>query len=175
MSNTRNPEITPEPNSDQEEDYSNHCDCCAKVWTECQCICHHCSNDYSACRFECKHVKCVKITTLGELEEVINHKADSDWIQMDSRDGWSLPLAETWQFKKYKLSMITQGFFRDDDDDNLTASLLYNQMRKGNQTMICGPVFIFNENTERTIDITVDEVKAVISQAAFLYKREHMT
>ena len=122
-----------------------------------------------------KQVKCVKIKA-DSITEVVNREEDEDWKGMGSRHGWSLPLAETWQFKKYRLSMITLGYFSESDYDNMPATLLYNQMRKnGNQTIIQGPVFISNEDGEKTIDITVDEVKEVISQAAFLYKREHMT
>ena len=29
------------------------CDCCAKPWRDCQCICSNCSNDYSLCKSSC--------------------------------------------------------------------------------------------------------------------------
>ena len=29
------------------------CDCCAKLWTECQCSCSHCSDEYKTCKLKC--------------------------------------------------------------------------------------------------------------------------
>ena len=33
--------------------YESCCDCCAKPWEECQCVCGICRNDYSYCKGRC--------------------------------------------------------------------------------------------------------------------------
>ena len=34
-------------------DPDKHCDCCAELWQDCQCICSNCGNEYNLCRYEC--------------------------------------------------------------------------------------------------------------------------
>jgi hypothetical protein len=37
-----------------EEGFDEYCDCCAKLWTDCQCLCGNCCDDYSICKYTCK-------------------------------------------------------------------------------------------------------------------------
>ena len=30
-----------------------YCDCCECLWTECECICANCHDNYSTCRYGC--------------------------------------------------------------------------------------------------------------------------
>ena len=30
-----------------------YCDCCAKLWSECYCVCSNCGANYSECKYGC--------------------------------------------------------------------------------------------------------------------------
>ena len=35
-----------------DEELENYCDCCARVWDDCECWCQ-CGNEYKFCRYSC--------------------------------------------------------------------------------------------------------------------------
>ena len=38
---------------DEIRNYEDYCDCCATLWSECQCVCSNCHGNYRECRYNC--------------------------------------------------------------------------------------------------------------------------
>lgn len=111
-----------------------------------------------------KLVKCVKITPDGNMSEVMDHREDEDWKGMGTKDGRSLPLAEKWGFR---LSIIMQDIFNESDPPNKIASMIYHTLKHGGLyvEVLRGTVFVFNEDSDEEIDLTIKELSDVVFKA----------
>jgi len=110
-------------------------------------------------------VKFIKITALGEVSEVDEDK-DEEYKAMQKRhggvDSWALILPKPWEAKKFRLSMITLGFFTDADDCNFLATLLWKYLRITEAQPIFGTVFLVNENKDQLINMTLEDFRIIM-------------
>ena len=76
--------------------------------------------------------------------------------------GASLNAPEHWEHKQYRLTMtMLDTLDYEEDDMNVWATTIYRRMRSGNYTpddIIYGTVYIGNENANKVVDFTKEEL-----------------
>ena len=82
--------------------------------------------------------------------------------------GASLNAPEHWEHKQSRLTMTMLDTFDDEDDDvNVLATTIYRRMRSENYTpdyIIYGTVYIGNENANKVIDFTKEDLACICKQ-----------
>ena len=121
--------------------------------------------------------KSVKIDICGTLTEVDNLFEDEEYRRMNSHDYCSLNVPMTWEHKKYRLTMVCKGLFEEDDTLNLTASCLHHHLwsTKGHsENVMMDTVWIMNEDSEDTIDMTIEDMRYILEKTQILMKKNKL-
>ena len=73
--------------------------------------------------------KSVKIDVCGTMTEVDDVFSDPAYRAQGSHDPWALSVPSSWG-PEYRLCLVCKGIFDEDDTINLTATYLYQNLRK---------------------------------------------
>ena len=75
---------------------------------------------------------------------------------------------ERWEHNRYKLTMTMKDLFEPDDDINIVATVMFRRMRTSHCTpsndIICGTVYLVNENEHDIIYFTMEDYVYVVMQ-----------
>ena len=107
------------------------------------------------------------ITHSGNIDEV-TYEDHHLIIGTRIYSGSSLIVPERWQPKKYRSTMCMPDLFIETDEANLLATMLYRNLRSVAHKMpdiICGTVFISDENNDELIDLTLVEFNKIVRKA----------
>ena len=113
----------------------------------------------------------VQITPNGKVTEMSSEEADK---QKGERiySGAALNVPEHWEHKRYRLTMTMLDTFDCEEDPcgdevNVLATTIYRRMRSENYTpydIIYGTVYIGNENANKVIDFTKEDLTYICKQ-----------
>ena len=113
----------------------------------------------------------VQITPDGKTTEMSSEEPDE---QKGERiySGAALNVPEHWEHKWYRMTMATLDTFDCKkgpcgDEFNVLATTIYRRMRSENYTpdnMIYGTVYIGNENANKVIDFTKEDLTYICKQ-----------
>lgn len=107
----------------------------------------------------------IKILPNSEIVLLSDWQNDNDYIN-NITCGYSLSLPQFWENKKYKLSIFILDEFKDKDQFNYLATILYNKLKSQygeNEDKVFGFMIICNEDEDKNIDFTIDDINYIIS------------
>ena len=110
----------------------------------------------------------MKITP-NSIEQIDNIFDDPDYKNREvtkSWDPWALNLPVHWEHKKFKLCVVTTGFF-EGQPFNPTATAIYQKLRCQYQPIherIYGTMFIGNEDEDGRIDFLKEDLDYIFSK-----------
>ena len=111
---------------------------------------------------------CIKITAEGLTTEIAHRQYDEETADR-IYSGAALMKPERWEHNRYKLTMTMKDLFEPDDDINRVATVMFRRLRTSHCTscsdIICGTVYLVNENEHYTIYFTMDDYVHVARQA----------
>ena len=115
--------------------------------------------------------KAIKITPDCKVIMVDDWRSDPDYIGK-CMAGYSLSLPQFWKHKIVYLSVFMLDIFEDDDIYNPLATMLFQY--GSNDEVVCGSMFICNEDDESELDFTIQDYEYILSKLElFKYNERH--
>lgn len=116
-------------------------------------------------------VKSVMITPDSKISEVSEEEEDA-FKEGRNWDGRSLLVPEHWNYdQKFRLTLTFPDMYGDGDAYNPLATMLLHNLRHpmhpklgGNGEVMCGTVFVSNENANHLLDFTKPDFKYVLDK-----------
>ena len=110
--------------------------------------------------------KAIKITPDCKVIMVDDWRSDPDYIGK-CMAGYSLSLPQFWKHKLFYLSVFMLDIFEDHDIYNPLATMLFRKLKSqygSNDEVVCGALFICNEDDESELDFTLEDYEYILSK-----------
>ena len=110
--------------------------------------------------------KAIKITPDCKVTMIDNWRNDPDYTNK-CMAGYSLCLPQFWKHNFFYLSVFMLDTFEDHDIYNPLATMLFRKLKSPyGQTdeIVCGVMFICNEDNEKELDFTIDDYEYILSK-----------
>lgn len=109
------------------------------------------------------------ITPDGKCHEVSEEEEEAA-MRGRNYTGYALQVPETWEHKKFRLTMTMLDVFMPGDPPNPLATMLFRKLYcngGGIDDAIPGVVFISNETADDIVDFTTDDFAYLFTKAIF--------